>query len=217
MLHEAFDYQDKFGNTYLHQAILQKGGYFDDNDVEMVKWLCERVNVNVQDNKGRTALHLALKYHRKDIIPFLLAVPNIDLTLTDAHGMTCLHYACKFNILINEEHENSAKVIDYYYEVVMELFNKPDIGINAKNDAGKTAFHYACKYSNESFIRLFLSYHEEHCINLNEEDYVGNTPERILLSRNSVELRDLSIDLMIAIRQIEATTEEKEEGPAYDI
>ena len=213
---KAFDFQDKDGNTYLHQAICQDVGKFDLSNIELVKYLCKKVNVNMQDNKGRTVLHLALKYHKNRIILFLLGVPNIDLTLTDEHGESCLHYACKYNILSREEHENPGKFMNYY-EDIMLLFNKPDLDINAKNDAGKTAFHYACKYSNESFIRLFLSYHEEQHINLNEQDDNGNTPVEILSSRNNPELGDLCIDLMIAIRQIEGTIEEKEEGPAHDI
>ena len=50
-----------------------------------------------------------------------------------------------------------------------------------------------------------------------EQDDDGNTPVEILSSRNNPELGDLCIDLMIAIRQIEGTIEEKEEGPAHDI
>ncbi len=50
-------------------------------------------DVNVQDNEGRTPLHIAVKADGTWIAEMLMANGDLDLTLTDSNGMTALQLA----------------------------------------------------------------------------------------------------------------------------
>ena len=159
--------------------------------------------LKIQDSLTKTPIDILISKKKLKLLNYLLGIELIReaFDFQDKDGNTYLHQAARQN----------------NYDVTILLINKSDIDINAKNDAGKTAFHYVCEYSSVSLIRLYLSYHEEQHIILNEEDYGGNTPVKILSSRKNPELDGLLLDLMIAIGQIEGTIEEKQDCQAQDI
>ena len=82
---EVFDFQNINGQTYLHQT----------RNEEVAILLSTKMDVNVQDNKGRTALHYACIYNRYETSVFLIEKPNIDINATDEDGKTALHHACQ--------------------------------------------------------------------------------------------------------------------------
>ena len=70
--------------------------------------------INAQDNKGRTALHLAARNHSKDIARLLLD-NHIDVNIRDKMGKTA------FQVALNSDSRNiAALLIEYGAEVYTE-------------------------------------------------------------------------------------------------
>ena len=224
-LDEAFEFQDNKGQTYLHKAINAR------LPSVVVRLLGKKVNVNVQDHKGRTALHYACKSDTNtsyEAVKFLIEKEETDINAKDQDQKTALHYACqassheavKFLIEIEETDINAKdqdkKTALHYacqassYEAVKFLIKKEETDINAKDRDQKTALHYACQASSPEIITLFLTYHEERNINLSEEDNEGKEPINILSIRekSNPRLKEALLDvrlLMQARVQIYAT------------
>ena len=190
-LDEAFEFQDNKGQTYLHKAINAR------LPSVVVRLLGKKVNVNVQDHKGRTALHYACKSDTNtsyEAVKFLIEKEETDINAKDQDQKTALHYACQASS----------------YEAVKFLIKKEETDINAKDQDQKTALHYACQASSPEIITLFLTYHEERNINLSEEDNEGKEPINILSIRekSNPRLKEALLDvrlLMQARVQIYAT------------
>ena len=95
-----------------------------ENHIEMVKLFMEdtRVDLNIQDYGGQTALHKAVSYDRRDVLQLLLSDDRVITTLTDTDNKTPLKYAIdrkRFEcVRILEEH---AKILKYYSTKVLEL------------------------------------------------------------------------------------------------
>ena len=67
---------------------------------EMVEWMlqnyAEEININYQDNLGRSALHMACKAGNNNIVKLLLDLrqpAKVDTELRTSGGQTCLMYA----------------------------------------------------------------------------------------------------------------------------
>lgn len=105
--------------TALHEA--SAGGHHS-----VVEYLLERLairdatvsnelpwpNINTQDENGRTALHIAAQYDRKDIVLLLLKQLDIDVNRQDWFRSTALHAAWKYSrdtvdILLNDARVNT--------------------------------------------------------------------------------------------------------------
>lgn len=50
---------------------------------------------SVNSNDGSTALHLAVRLNRQDIVEYLLSLTDIDDTIRDIEGLTCVDYCRK--------------------------------------------------------------------------------------------------------------------------
>ena len=80
---------DEDGQTAMHVA----ANIGDFNQAFVL--IGEDVDVNLQDNKGYTALHNACNGKNKHIVSLLLEQANIEVTLRNESGSTALHYFCK--------------------------------------------------------------------------------------------------------------------------
>lgn len=78
---------DKFGKNSLHYAV--QLGY-----MEMVEHLLEKIDIDEQDARGMSPLHLAALYGRIDVMQFLLD-SHAKTDLTDKMGRTPLYVACE--------------------------------------------------------------------------------------------------------------------------
>ena len=67
------------------------------NDIDMVKVLLadERVNPNMADEHGRTALMFAAHNGHAPVVTLLLADERVDPNMANQHGRTALMYAAK--------------------------------------------------------------------------------------------------------------------------
>ena len=93
---------DHYGDTFLHMAVagFRSPGFGRlDKHTELMNQLLSEKIVNMQDiinvknNDGRTALHVAVIHNIQcDIVELLMSVPSIDLNIRDADGMTPLDH-----------------------------------------------------------------------------------------------------------------------------
>ncbi|XP_052187163.1 uncharacterized protein LOC127797960 [Diospyros lotus] len=91
---------NNYGDTFLHMAVagFQSPGFrLLDQQFELVKQLvCGNFVsmddfINVRNNDGRTALHMAVVENvMSDLVELLMTVPSINLNIRDAGGMTPL-------------------------------------------------------------------------------------------------------------------------------
>ncbi|KAK7319071.1 hypothetical protein RJT34_03783 [Clitoria ternatea] len=91
-----------YGDTFLHMAVAgfrSLGFHRVDKHTELMQQLTseEIVNmqniINVRNNDGRTALHVAVVHNIQcDVVELLMSVASIDLNIHDAEGMTPLDH-----------------------------------------------------------------------------------------------------------------------------
>jgi len=124
-----------------------------------------KVDVNVADQDGYTALHMAARSGYADVVELLLQVSNVDIKHKDGH--TILHMAAS---------EGEAKVA----EVILEANNK-NIDINGKDADGNTALHLAAKRGKLPVIQVLLK-HEG--IQKNKKNKDGKTPLEVAKENN---------------------------------
>jgi len=91
---------NNYGDTFLHMAVagFRSPGFCRlDKHIELMEQLTtEKIVsmkdiINVRNNEGRTALHVAVMHNIKcDVVELLMSVSSIDLNIRDADGMTPL-------------------------------------------------------------------------------------------------------------------------------
>ncbi|CAB0045119.1 unnamed protein product [Trichogramma brassicae] len=169
---------DKDGSTPLHISCMRN------KDYNIVAVLFEvsnekhrQVQVNAQDNLGRTPLHLALYWGQKKAVELLLrngADPNIP----DEEGLTALHVICQ-----NYHNEDLAEL---FFRVNNEI--QQTVQVDARDNLGRTPLHLSLSRGRRVLSRSLLSRGADP----NAANAEGLTPLRIVCKR----LRDRSYDLM---------------------
>ncbi|KAG5221980.1 serine/threonine-protein phosphatase regulatory ankyrin repeat [Salix suchowensis] len=91
---------NNYGDTFLHMAVsgFRTSGFRRvDRQIELIKLLVSgkivsiKDVINVKNNDGRTALHLAvIENIQSDLVELLMTVPSISLNIRDANAMTPL-------------------------------------------------------------------------------------------------------------------------------
>lgn len=69
------------------------------SDLACTKVLCQhpQIEINAQDTKGHTALHLAVKHQQYDIVKYLLEETSIDRSVLDCRNRTAYDIATSHN------------------------------------------------------------------------------------------------------------------------
>lgn len=168
-----FDFKDEEGNTILHQAALE-------NNIEMVVLLLEKMKnsnkniIDIQNNQGDTAFHLAVKNNYNEIAQ-ILDKAGADKTIindngefvqdatTEGNGNTILHLAAKNND-INEVMSILKKVKNYG---ILDL----------QNNDGDTAFHLAVKNNNHKVAHILERAGADKTIKNNKGEYIDDITE----------------------------------------
>ncbi|BAT74325.1 hypothetical protein LR48_Vigan01g093600 [Vigna angularis] len=93
---------NNYGDTFLHMAVVgfrSPGFCRMDKHIELMKQLTSEKIVsmkdiiNVRNNEGRTALHVAVMHNIKcDVVELLMSVSSIDFNIRDTDGMTPLDH-----------------------------------------------------------------------------------------------------------------------------
>ncbi|CAB0032321.1 unnamed protein product [Trichogramma brassicae] len=136
------------GSTPLH-IVCEK------SDVDSCEWLetflkinkeiNQLVHVNVQNNKGKTPLHLALRMNRKKVAERLLRI-GADPTLADEDGSTPLHIICEYG--------NSDDLLKLFFKVCNEIRQK--VQVDARNKFDRTPLNVALLRPCRKLVQLLL-------------------------------------------------------------
>jgi E3 ubiquitin-protein ligase mind-bomb len=144
------------------------------------KILEKSADVNAQDERGNTALHVAIIEENKTAVKVLLKRKEIDFNLNNNQNHTALHYACCLwkNIpgnLLTKILEKSADVnvqekgghTALHWAIILEnrtaveeLLKRKDVNVNLKNNNNQTALHSAAQWKDIP-IDLFTKILEE--------------------------------------------------------
>lgn len=110
----------------------------DDYCVELIKKQPSTV-INRTNYFGASVLHLAVRYNLYETAMYLIQ-KQFNTSLTDDHGETVLHYACR-----------------YFPALVPFLLH--DSLVNAKSDSGQTPLQVACctNYTNDDVLYMLTS------------------------------------------------------------
>ena len=121
------------------EYFLQMSRICEEDYTEVAKTLLAfpNIDVNIQDEDGKTPLHIAcLRYiypdDTKEVVKALLANADINVNIQDKWGYTALHYACE---VLDLHKPNN--------ELVKELLAHPFIDVNLEDQEGKTPLDIA--------------------------------------------------------------------------
>jgi len=158
--------KNKEGQTLLHLAA-QTG-----NLINVARCLDKfNIDINTQSNTNETALMLATKANKMQVVEYLLA-RNASLDLENVNGETVLFYAARGNSLktfellvekgvdINRKNKDGntllIEAIRSNNTLVINFLLDQNVDINEENKDHYTAFQYAIGTVNSSIIERFL-------------------------------------------------------------
>lgn len=139
------------------------------------------ININIQSSDGSTALHVAAKLGRHDIVESILAMEDVDDTIRDINGMTAAEVAKSRQIVSLFEYARNMHQLKKTKEMhsmvhhddlvgLQKLFQKPRnlylLDVNAMDSAGDAPLHVATKHNNLDMVAL--------CIKLGADPYLKN-------------------------------------------
>jgi len=121
---------DNEGNTALHVAATHLSSWEEDEeDIQCIKLLLGRCNLNSPNHHGKTVLHLSVKYSCGLITQCLLD-HGADPEIVDYEGNTALHVAV--NIIHDDENDNEDNIC---------ILLNTGCSVNIQNYAGQTPLH----------------------------------------------------------------------------
>ncbi|CAB0030145.1 unnamed protein product [Trichogramma brassicae] len=132
--------------TPLHSICMK-----DENSDDLTTWLFEiskyrKLQVNAQDKRGQTPLHLALK-NRYVKMAKLLMSRGADPNWPDKDGLTPLHLICK-------RQDDDDELVQRFFDVDHE-FNQL-VQVNARDKWGNPPLHWALENGHLNIIQLLL-------------------------------------------------------------
>ena len=121
--------------------------------------------INATDEKGRTALHIAIKNGYTKSLEKLLETSGVDINIADKYGCTPLHSAVKYACA--EKDPDKIEIANALrLSLVESLLGVKSINVNEKTQVGSTALHLAVKYADVKTFELLLKAD----INVNAKD-----------------------------------------------
>lgn len=160
------DIKDKDGNTPLHYSIMF-------NDLITAEILLKNnSDPNIKNKDGYNCLHLAVYKNNFELVKLILN-SNININDYTNTGETALHFSCNFQ----------------NYEISKLLLEK---GLNPNIqdiDHEISPLIYCITLKNKKIFNLLLEYK----VDINIQDYYGNTPLHYIISENDIELFDILI------------------------
>ncbi|XP_023315993.1 ankyrin-1-like isoform X2 [Trichogramma pretiosum] len=162
---------DKDGSTLLH--VLSRD--ISDSDIYSAKIffaICDKVGrplqVDVQDKRGNTPLHLALMHGNGWLVEVLLR-RDADPNAADDYGSTPLHIICQ-----GEKDHQSAEM---FFEICDELHKSVDV--DARDISYRTPLSLTLMYGDEKLVELLLK--RGACPNTADDD--GSTILHLICQR----------------------------------
>lgn len=160
--------KDKHGSTPLHSIIS------DDNLFDVAKHLLdeEGIDIDVEDDEGRTPLYISVSNNNIKMIRTLLkhgANPNKEISNSN-HFKYIYSGEPPLICAIRKGYHDSAKLlIEYDANVNTKIKTYDDYGVEVYGDS---ALHFTTKYEQTSIVELLLEYDAD--VNIINE--LGQTP-----------------------------------------
>jgi len=173
------------------KAVIKKG------DMEQVKEYFDHCPdmLNHQDRYGWTPPHLAIHYHRLDVLRYLLEETTTDVNHVDNEGSTLLHHAMYF--------------CDNHFDIVDYLLDSGKMRFSAiKDHHGYTALHLAFKLCSLKQIESIMDNFKGLKDVFNEKNRDDKTPLDLLKERVKGNKESLTI-----VEELQKHIEKKTEGP----
>lgn len=155
-----------------HRTLLHVGAAAD--SVRIVKFTLSvlRMDPNMLDHNGTTALQLALRLGSWLTANFLIEHNGIDLTSPDAMGQSPLHLCVQRPQRHRLDRARAAS----------SILSRCRLASSLQDNTGKTALHYAVEYGNRPMVNLLLRHNPE---DVNIQDGCGHTPlQQAILRRD---------------------------------
>lgn len=147
--------QTGFSNSVVPKELAEQ--WFDaakNNKLDIIKSLIGKINVNIQDSNGTTAImHAICHKNSMGIVEFLLQVSSINLNIRDANRNTALIWAAATS------QENIVRKI-LWKNFTPDIIDGFDLGAdtrNAQDIQGMTALMWATVNTNENIIQALLT------------------------------------------------------------
>ncbi len=128
-----------------------------DGDLDTVRILLEKFDVNIKDNHGRTALMYAAKSGHVNIVNFLINDKKADVNAKDKYGQTILMQLAFFDC-----------DTDALIKCIKKILETADVNIRDKN--GRTALIYSAIFNNTNMANQLIEIAD---VNIKDND--GNT------------------------------------------
>lgn len=160
---------DADGNTALMLAV-QNRRYVSDSTIRLLIERSDISHVNMQNNAGNTALHLACmaaELRSDDKIVALLTQKHFDLCMRNNEGNTVVHIACLYG------HSHVAK------QLLRSRLACPPLE-NIRNEDGDTILHLACKQSLWEAVEQMIFFVHNFTTDLSAYELLYETRNRAL-------------------------------------
>lgn len=186
---------NKSHHTALHYAV--KGGFVD--CVRELAMHPQKLDVNIKDDEGNTALHVAIEKMNSDIVNKLIEIPQVDFSITNKDGLNSLHLAAlKGNTVVVEKMSENKDIVDLqeenegytalhfaavngHYCVVERLLTQASCSINIPNKGKETPLFLAAREGYCDVVELL----QLAGANINAKDKNGNTALHISLIKQT--------------------------------
>lgn len=175
------------GTTALHLAC-----YF--GNLAMVNYLVKHIDINSENDLGKTPIYFAIKNNHLEIFNLLLKL-GADVAVKMKSNFTCLHVACEFasiemvsfllsHIGVNLQDNKGCTplhcaIVGNQLEVFNHLINSNADITMYKNDS---PLHLACATGNMDMITYAMKYFD-----VNIENDIGETPLHVAVSHGCLE------------------------------
>jgi E3 ubiquitin-protein ligase mind-bomb len=154
--------------NYKNQTALHFATWWKNMPINLFKIILHKSSaVDAQDERGRTALHFAIREKNKTAVKVLLKRDDVDVNLKNNYNQTALHYACfwknmpidLFKVILEksthvnaqEEDGDTALHLAIMYKsatALKELLKRDDVNVNIKNNHSVTALQFASVWKN---------------------------------------------------------------------
>eukprot|EP00743_Colponemidia_sp_Colp-15_P008506 GILK01009253.1.p1 GENE.GILK01009253.1~~GILK01009253.1.p1 ORF type:complete len:1895 (-),score=243.33 GILK01009253.1:149-5833(-) len=142
--------QDASGRTVLLVAAIYQAA-----DILPLLLTCEGLDPNLSDNRGLTAVHIAVIRGDLSALDVLLS-HGASVDAASGKGCTALHYACKGG----------------HIEMVKYLLSKAGASVHVQDVANASPLHYAVEQQHERIVKILLK-----CgASVHSVDSAGRTP-----------------------------------------
>ena len=161
-----------FFNLQLSLFGLEEIDFVCDSISQLIREILQEKNIDINtvNEKGNTALMIAVENNYLDYVKLLMEVDGIDMNIQSNSKDTVLHLAVKKknNLIISYDNpvpgQHSYTELFNTGQIVKQLLKNKNIDLNTVNENGDTALIIAVENNNLDYVKLLM---EDDAINMN--------------------------------------------------